>query len=614
MNVANYWSSILEKRLSRRRALATTGASAAAAAFLAACGGNDNGSSGGGDSNSLISKPVDTSKQAKRGGTSKWFLSAEPAGFDLHVGGAPKNPPKNLTVSNLVSAKPGYLAEPDFSEYIPDIAQSWEWAPDGLSITFKIQPNAKWHNKPPINGRAFEMDDLMFSWSRFIAKGRDRGAVVNAANPDAPVLSFTATDSSTAVMKIKEPTVYLLALFAPITVGKMVIIPKETDTTFNLTSDLIGTGPFELTNYTPSVGMTFKRFPDYYEKDFAFVDTIEAPFIIEYAQQLAQFRAGNIYTLSDGSGGTEMRQEDVLPTKRDLPELVLSANGPVGFSGAALNFGYQPGSPFHDERVRQAFSMAFDRDLDIDVLYNVEKFRAEGLPVETYWATSLSAGAGSWRLDPRGKDFGPNAKYYEFNVAEAKKLLAAAGYANGFETTASYIPGPQLGDDYIRENQVLEDMLRNIGVQQRTNQIDYVTEYPNYRDKGGQYDGYSYIAGPTTADDAVGMLVWRYTKAGGAGFLGFDAAGKGDRSGDPKVDEILKKASAELDTDKRKGLVNEAQRYLAQKMYNVTKPGQSDTFQLAWPALGNFNVYRRERRTPNYHWWIDDTKAPLKKA
>jgi hypothetical protein len=77
---------------------------------------------------------------------------------------------------------------------------------------------------------------------------------------------------------------------------------------------------------------------------------------------------------------------------------------------------------------------------------------------------------------------------------------------------------------------------------------------------------------------------------------------------------MLKKASGELDAAKRKVLVHDLQRYLAQKMYNITKPGSSDTFQVAWPVLGNFNVYRSDRRTPNYHWWIDDTKAPLKRA
>jgi ABC-type transport system substrate-binding protein len=157
-------------------------------------------------------------------------------------------------------------------------------------------------------------------------------------------------------------------------------------------------------------------------------------------------------------------------------------------------------------------------------------------------------------------------------------------------------------------------MLRNVGVRAGANLIDYSTEYPNYRDKGGQYEGHAYITGPTASNDAVGFMIWRYTKAGGAGYLGFDVNGRGDRSGDPRVDEIVKRASAEQDTDRRRGLIHELQRYLAQKMYYVLNPGLSDTFQLAWPVVGNFNVYRAERRTVNYHWWIDDTKTPLRRA
>ena len=110
------------------------------------------------------------------------------------------------------------------------------------------------------------------------------------------------------------------------------------------------------------------------------------------------------------------------------------------------------------------------------------------------------------------------------------------------------------------------------------------------------------------------MLTWRYSKAGGAGYLGFDAAGKGDGSGDPQVDAMLKRAQSELDTNKRRALVFDIQRYLAQKQYNITKPGGSTTFTVAWPVLANFNVYKGDRRTGNYHWWLDDTQPPIKKA
>jgi peptide/nickel transport system substrate-binding protein len=652
---ANYWTRTLNRRLGRRRALTLVGGSAAAAAFIAACGGDNNSSSTGGSTSTgstgstgsastgststgtasgssgstsggstssgstgstgatsdLIFQPVDTAKQAKRGGTNKWFLGSEPNGFDVHIGGAPKNPPTNLVYSNLFAEKPGYLQEQDYSDYIPDIAKSWEWSPDGLQLTVKIQPNAKWHNKPPINGRAFDIEDLVFSWDRFAAKGRDRGGLANSVNPDAPILSFKATDAETAVITLKEPTVYLQALFSTKTVGKPIIIPKETDSTFDINADMIGTGPYELANYTPSVRMDFKRFPDYYEKDFAFIEEIDAPFLLEYAQAIAQFRAGNIYTYWNGNA--RVHQEDILQLKKDAPELLIYSNEPSGFSGNALDFGWLPAgeSPFRDERVRQAASMSWDRELYIDTLNNVQSLRDSGLPVETYWASSLSAGAGSWRLDPRSSDFGPNAKYYQHNVEEAKQLLAAAGYPNGLDVTSSYIPGPQLGTSYGDEAQILEDMLRQVGFRPTANLIDYSSEYPNYRDKNGTYEGWLYIAGPTTADDAVGFLIWRFTKAGGAGYLGFDVNGTGDGSGDPEVDSMLNKAKGEMDTDKRRAIVFDVQRYLAGKLYNVAKPGEASYFTMAWPVLSNFNVNKGDRRGDNYYAWLDDTKAPL---
>src|SRR5207302_7200595 len=95
-------------------------------------------------------------------------------------------------------------------------------------------------------------------------------------------------------------------------------------------------------------------------------------------------------------------------------------------------------------RVRQAISMSWDRDLYFDSLLNVSRFRSDGIPVETRWRTHYGTGAGWW-LDPKGKDFGPNAKYFQHNPGEAKKLLAAAGYPNGFEVTSNQVTGPELG-------------------------------------------------------------------------------------------------------------------------------------------------------------------------
>jgi len=158
-----------------------------------------------------------------------------------------------------------------------------------------------------------------------------------------------------------------------------------------------------------------KRNPDYHDKEWAYIDGIEQPIVQDYAQQLAQFKAGRIDIHQS------IRAEDILTLKRDEPRISLYATD-LSADVSVITWGQLPEgkSPFTDERIRQAFSMAIDRDTWIDARYNVDKFAAAGLPQETRWNSHLIA-EGSWWVDPKGKDFGPNAKYFKFNLAEAKK-------------------------------------------------------------------------------------------------------------------------------------------------------------------------------------------------
>jgi ABC-type transport system substrate-binding protein len=377
--------------------------------------------------------------------------------------------------------------------------------------------------------------------------------------------------------------------------------------------DMIGTGPWILDKYTPSAGITWKRNPDYYQKDGLYIDTVEAPFVTEYAQQLAQFKAGNIYDL-----GTNIRQEDVLSTKRDIPALNMYSV-PFGAvaPGQVVVFGWQPtpaNRPFKDERVRQALSMSYDRDLYIETFYNASKFASEGLPVNTYWNSSMGPGLGNWWLDPRSKDFGENAKFYKRDIAEAKKMLAAAGFADGIEVKSNYISGPELGSNWQKTIAVTEEMSREVGFKPTANLIDYQKEYgPVIRDGKGKFDGWGYTSSAPPGDDAVSYFDWRFRSTGQV-FLGHDTAGKGDGSGDPRVDDYVLKARAEFDNDKRKAIIWDLQRYLGKAQYCVPNPGIADGFLLSWPVLKNYRVFVRDRRGDNYNWWLDDTQAPLKKA
>ena len=114
------------------------------------------------------------------------MFTAENATLDIHVAGSPLNTPRCMVYSDLILAKPGYLDQPGYTEYLPELAESWEVSPDKLTLTFKLHDGVKWHNKAPVNGRTLDVDDLKMTWERFVKQGRIRTTLANSVNPNAP--------------------------------------------------------------------------------------------------------------------------------------------------------------------------------------------------------------------------------------------------------------------------------------------------------------------------------------------------------------------------------------------------------------------------------------------
>jgi peptide/nickel transport system substrate-binding protein len=586
--------------------LAGAGAGATAGVLLAACGGGGEDRGVKGDKSGLLSVQEDTSKQAKVGETLKLSMTNDIPSWEPNMAFTVINQGPGAIQGRLIEQVPGRL-EPARGEVVGGAAESWEWSPDRLQLTLKLRPDAMFHPVAPVNGRAMDVEDVVFSWERLKRVGTIRSEYANDVNANAPILSITAVDSRTISVKIKEPLVYVLAMLAHVTA--LTMLPKEMDSQFDPRTKAIGSGPFYVSDYKPSIGATLKRNPGYYVKGLPYAEQVELPIVQEYSQGLAQLKTGALHTYP-------VRPDDVVGLKRDTPQLQLY-QGDIGTLGNQSIFGWQGDSPFKDERVRQAYSMLMDRDLLIDVARNVTKFKNEGLPVETRWNTNLQCTFNGWWLDPQSKEFGPNAKYFEHNVAEAKKLLAAAGHANGLEVLSSHITTNEYGTDFPKLVEVVEGMMAEGGFRFKKNIVNYANEFiPKYRDAKGNFEGLSYKSGPTPpANDAVAYLVFFNYSKGGNAFYGFDAAGRGDNSGDPKVDELLLKARGEVDNEKRRALVYEVQQYLGAKQYNVRWAGGSSNYSVAWPAVKNFDVFRGEV-APNFflRYWLDANEPPLKRA
>src|SRR5215471_2533185 len=387
MSEDSYWSNLTGNRISRRRALvggAGLGVGALALSMIG-CGGSDSssGSKSSGDSgakaSSLVAKPADTAKDGKQGGVWKHFARGDATHFDSLVSDTSQvvSISGYLGYAKLLRWKVGrYPAIFDGSSE-GEAATSWELSPDKLTLTFKLRPDMKFDRRPPTNNRTMDADDVIWSWNKYIKNNPGaRSLAYDNTNKAAAVASISAPDKNTIVFKMDHPDASIIPLFSA--ADKFYVFPKEADSQFDPRKDIRGSGPWILEEYVPSARFVWARNPDYYIKGRPFPDKVEVPILRDPSQQMAQFRAGNIY--SDVVGGFGGFQLEIAQMKKDIPELMVYED-PVFPERNIwyMTFGYDGNSPFKDTRMRQAMSMMIDRDGYVDVIDNKSKFAEQGL-------------------------------------------------------------------------------------------------------------------------------------------------------------------------------------------------------------------------------------------
>ena len=282
----NYWHDITRGRLGRRRFLGASAAGAASAAFLAACGGGES-KKGDRDASGLLLEPVDEVKNLKRGGqlvtAGRRLTSLDPIGSSA-IGIV------DDLYSKLWARKAGYLA-PSKGEMIGDTFESWEVSPDKLQITAKVSTKAHFVPTAPLNGRVVTAQDVAYTWERYKKIGALRAEVVNEVDPAAPILSMTALDDRTVVIKVKEPDATIFSLLAQERAGVFYVLPKEAED-LDIRNKSIGAGPWMIKDWAPGIGALTSRNPgygqDYRGTNLPYADEWNYPELQESALALAQ--------------------------------------------------------------------------------------------------------------------------------------------------------------------------------------------------------------------------------------------------------------------------------------------------------------------------------------
>jgi ABC-type transport system substrate-binding protein len=567
------------RRSLSRRSLLRVGAGGAAglsAALALACGGGD-GKPKAGEAPAPAATPAQAVEPpARLGGIYQGVLAADIPTTDpfRHVSYLAQTH-AGFAYSKLLKFTTGPGVVPTDFEAAPDLAESWQ-APDPLTYVFRLRPDARFHDVPPVGGRLVDASDVAFSFNRFLAVSPRKANL-------APVIERVETpDPRTAVVKLKKPDADFIQMMADSLGSAVWIFPREAES-YDAVKTVIGSGPWLFEGQQPSIAISYKRNPDYFLKDAAgrplpYMAGVKLLIVPEYAQRLAQFMAGNIHVLTPQAPDVKAARA-AIPGHQLLPDDMPTTYHIFGFRPIG------PGStsPFNDERVRRAVSMAVDRDGLIKVLSNEDFYTAEGLTIDKRWHNYVTAGLNKWWLDPKaalqkGEDW---AKWYKYDVAEAKKLLAAAGYANGFEaeyhrTTAAY------GTIYDDAAEALVAMLNAVGIRTRVQVHDYASKFVPELLTKGDFTG---IGNFLQSFAVLGLTLF--------GLYHPDGSFNRNKWNDPLVLDLLAKQSGETDYERRRALVHELQRHGSTTMHNVPLLQQTwNTWVMAWPFVKNWRLFR----------------------
>jgi peptide/nickel transport system substrate-binding protein len=414
----------------------------------------------------------------------------------------------------------------------PYLAKSWEMAADGLSWTFHLEEKAVFHDGKPITS-----EDVAFSLD--IVKNNHPFGVAEFAAVD----RVDTPDPHTAIIRLKQPHPALIPALSSILLP---IIPKHVYgvgeiQTHPANTKPVGSGPFKLVEYKPGKHIIMERNENFFRPGKPYLDRLVFIIIDDASTRVLAIENGEV----DYVPFSQIRVHDV-PRLKKNPKLIVTdrgyeALGPTNY----LEFNLRK-APVNDVRVRKAIAYAVDQNFIVDKLQLGVTKRLDG-PLHS---------SSPWFSDE-------SIVKYDIDLDKANKLLDEAGYPRKddgmrFPLTLDYAPTFH-PDSQKPVAEYLRPQLKKIGIDVK---LRASADFPAYakRISNWEYD-FSMNAIWNYPDPVIGVhrayLCSNIKKAMWTNTEGYC---------NPKVDEILNKASVEVDTEKRKTLYAEFQKILTDEL------------------------------------------------
>jgi peptide/nickel transport system substrate-binding protein len=394
----------------------------------------------------------------------------------------------------------------------PSLAESWSVSKDGLVYEFVLRKGTRFHNGEPVTA-----EDVKFSFDRY------RGAA--HAMLHERVAAVETPDPAHVRFRLKQPWPDFLTFYTSAT-GAGWIVPKKYvekvgDEGFKKAP--IGAGPYRFVSFTPGVELVLEAFDQYWRKTPS-VKRLVFRVIPDESTRLAALKRGEVDIVYSIRG--ELAEELQRTPGLALKPAVIQAPFWVYLADQ-----WNPQSPWHDRRVREAASLAIDRGaINQALTLGHSKVTGSIIPntFEFFWQ--------------------PPAPRYD--AARAKQLLADSGYPNGFDAGDYYCDA-----SYSNLGEAVQNYLQLVGIQARLRPLERAAFFKGYAEKKFK----NLIQG---ASGAFGNAATRLEAfAAGGGTYAYGSY--------PDIDGLFREQAAELDTKRRQATLEKIQQLVHDKLMYV---------------------------------------------
>jgi peptide/nickel transport system substrate-binding protein len=427
-----------------------------------------------------------------------WHVTISPAWFD------PSTAPPQITPFGMLYAIHDALVRPLPGQKLgTSLAESWKESPDGRAYEFKLRRDLKFHNGDPVTA-----DDVKWSFERYKGAG--------AKLLQERVRQVEIVDPLTVRFHLKEPWPDFMTFYGTTASAAGIVVPKRYvqqvgDDGFK--KHPIGAGPYKFVSHKPGVEVVLEAYTGYWRKT-PNVKRLVMKSVPETTTRVAMLKNGE----ADIAAGLD--GEDAMNVKRD-PRLRLLPSKHASMYWIEFPDQWDAKSPWHDKRLRLAVNHALDRQAINE-------------------AACLGFCPPAGVIVPRVMDFALQAAPPVYDPEKAKKLLAEAGYPNGFDA-GEFVPIPPFF--VVAETSV--NYLTTVGIRVKIRMVERAAFYSAWQEK--KLRGLFLVAAGNSGNAASRVEAFMYSK-GSYAYGGY-----------PDIDDLFQQQARERDVTRREALLHRIQ-------------------------------------------------------